>query len=94
MAEYIERGVALAKIELDEYYHSNEIKDILQDVPAADVAPVRHGRWVADCDGISRCPFCWAAAPAEDEDGDSFGVDSPPYCHNCGAKMDGGENHA
>jgi len=40
MAEYIEREAALSKIGPDEYYHTNEIKDILRDIPAADVVEV------------------------------------------------------
>lgn len=33
MAEYIEREAAFSKIGPDEYYHTNEIKDILRDIP-------------------------------------------------------------
>ena len=40
MAEYIEREAAFSKIGPDEYYHTNEIKDILRDIPAADVVEV------------------------------------------------------
>ncbi len=93
MAEYIEREMILKEFEgikipdSIEYGLASELAvNIIKYAPAADVAPVRHGRWVADCDGISRCSLCWAAAPAEDEDWDR--IDSPPYCHNCGAKMD------
>lgn len=48
MDEYIELNAAIAKIDPDEYYHSNEVKDILRDVPAADVEPVRHAYWVPE----------------------------------------------
>ena len=40
MAEYIEREAALSRIAYDEYYHSNEIKAIIEDIPAADVVEV------------------------------------------------------
>ena len=71
-------------------------------IPAADVAPVRHGRWIFGKD----LPFIWGKMPknkyhlycsecleqafnrSEDNDPD-FDVDTP-YCPNCGAKMDGG----
>lgn len=46
MTEYIERDAVLSKFDYDEYYHYNEIRDVLRDIPAADVAPVRHGRWI------------------------------------------------
>ena len=100
MAEYIERGAVHNLVRsLTKYawtspvspehrvtVDADEVNFGVDKIPAADVAPVRHGQWVADCDGISRCSLCWAAAPAEDEYWDR--IDRPPYCHNCGAKMD------
>ena len=50
---------------------------------ANDVAPVRHGRW--ECG--KPCPVC-----GEDRfkglDADIWADWEPPYCPNCGAKMD------
>ena len=52
MAEYIEREILLKKNFYTENCNSEEnrwndyaIKDIIMQIPAADVAPVRHGRW-------------------------------------------------
>ena len=49
----------------------------------ADVAPVRHGKW--ECQ--KPCPVC-----GEDRfkglDADIWADWTPPYCPNCGAKMD------
>lgn len=55
-------------------------------LPAADVAPVRHGHWIAmgDC-GVTRCSCCgWSIEECIED----------KYCRECGAKMDGkeGEN--
>lgn len=54
-----------------------------------DVAPVRHGRW--EC--TKPCPVC-----GEDRfkglDADIWADWEPPYCPNCGAKMDGGDDNA
>ena len=47
-------------------------------LPAADVAPVRHGRWIYHDDGVFTCSECGNA-----ESNDSY------YCRLCGAKMDG-----
>ena len=51
--------------------------------PAPDVAPVVHGRW--ECG--KPCPIC-----GEDRfkglDADIWADWEPPYCPNCGAKMD------
>lgn len=63
------------------YY--GELIGCLEDAPAADVAPVRHGKWVkigADKrgrGGIWQCSLCKRC--------ELFVTD---YCPNCGAKMD------
>lgn len=52
-------------------------------IPAADVAPVRHGHWI---DGfIADSMLCGCS-----ECGFTCGAHSFLYCPSCGAKMDGG----
>ena len=37
------------------HYNSNEIEAMLSDLPAANVAEVRHGRWIPEiCESISK----------------------------------------
>lgn len=55
-------------------------------IPSADVQPVRHGRWGEDCVGAAICSECGEFA---------FETNThhlcgwfPPYCPNCGAKME------
>lgn len=51
--------------------------------PAADVSPVRHGRWEnrqGGFWGVATCSVCGKKS--------HIGKVSPPYCPNCGAKMD------
>ena len=93
MAEYIEREalmVALCKeiVGDGDYYNGkddmqDQIRDMVSRFPAADVAPVRHGRWewckYYDGDSILVCSECGRVCHEEDA----------PYCY-CGAKMDGG----
>ena len=57
---------------------------MIEDMPAADVAPVRHGRWeeASDGDGIV-CPFCRTDFCTIIYDTEYFN-----YCPSCGAKMD------
>ena len=57
---------------------------MIEDMPAVDVAPVRHGRWEesSDGDGIV-CPFCRTDFCTIIYDTEYFN-----YCPNCGAKMD------
>ena len=61
----------------------------LRDMPAADVAPVRHGRWIhsryEDCSEqfeLVKCSQCNHEAYAM-----AFYVRGGNYCPNCGAKM-------
>lgn len=61
----------------------NQAVQIVEGAPAADVAPVRHGRWLSNgADWV--CSECgeepWWCGVTEDV--------LPPYCPNCGAKMD------
>ena len=64
-------------------------------IPAADVAPVVHGRWIhsryEDCSEqfeLVKCSQCNHEAYAL-----AFYVRGGNYCPNCGAKMDGGADH-
>ena len=87
MAEYIEKEalmVALCKeITGDgDYYNGkddmqDQIRDMVSRFPAADVAPVRHGRWIKYDDGVFTCSECGNA-----ESNESY------FCRYCGAKMD------
>lgn len=58
--------------------------------PAADVAPVVHGRWVHDGRRIeSGIDWCHCSECGKS---DNF-CTRTNYCPNCGAKMDGGADH-
>lgn len=57
----------------------------LRDMKAADVAPVRHGRWI---NGDQYCPIC-KKDKFRGLDADIWSDWKPDYCPNCGARMDG-----
>ena len=87
MIEYIER-----KAVRDTLYEADAITmsgvKILNQFPSADVAPVRHGRWVSIPHKLARvCSVCNRDEPYKFADIDADVYD---YCPNCGAKMDGG----
>ena len=90
MAEYIEREAAIKELMNDAPeqvgYSREDAVDCICYMDAADVAPVRHGRWeeASDGDGIV-CPFCRTDFCTIIYDTEHFN-----YCPNCGAKMDGG----
>nr|DAN18351.1 MAG TPA: DNA-directed RNA polymerase [Bacteriophage sp.] len=87
MKEYIERAAVLKVLE--EYYPGVDerlhiVKDITS-IPTADVAEVRHGRWI---DGVcSECGFdamYYKGIPAQVY---------TDYCPSCGARMDKEAEH-
>ena len=91
MSDYIEREAVLAyPIRKDHYdrKHGNEhfifgiesVIEFVENLPAADVAPVRHGRWYFAEDSVFRCSEC---------DRICFELNAP-YCY-CGGRMDGKE---
>ena len=90
MVEYIERDSAAAfAYNCGAVYVSNRLSDKTA-FPAADVAPVRHGRWLSwdelhggettakNVSGV----FCSECIRKSDS--------KTHFCHNCGARMDGG----
>ena len=89
MAEYIDREALLEDIDAAVknsgmgYVIGKTLKRYVKLQTAADVAPVRHGRWevVVGSDGKEHmvCTVCRKQQ-------DLTGVFS--YCPNCGAKMD------
>ena len=93
MAEYIERGALMQfPIRRNHYdrkngnkHFINGIESVLEyaeNLPAADVAPVVHGRWIYKGDSdMWVCSRCGRSVNADPE-----GIDL--YCYHCGAKMD------
>ena len=78
------------------YLQAAKVLREVSDAPAADVAPVVHGRWIRPhwknnnycCD----CSECGGEAMHRDYQWHKNGV--YPICPNCGAKMDGGDSDA
>ena len=92
MAEYIDRELAIEALSRGDGC-GNVCRRAIERILAADVAPVRHGRWKPyheadigyDEYGV-RCSNC----KFEVEDHEVNFI--MKYCPNCGAKMDGGMN--
>lgn len=84
--EYIEREAAKrAFFKGHEFvYYGTDVYERLDDIPAADVVPVRHGKWEKrmNIDIMIWCSECgWMK-----HQGDKRNYN---YCSNCGARMDG-----
>lgn len=66
---------------------ADEVNFGLERIPAADVAPVVHGRWILKEDGDWSCSNCKNDVSICDCGKEK--TRHKPYCPNCGAKMDG-----
>jgi hypothetical protein len=84
MGEYIERRTAIEHLNVWCGGCGSAVECILAE-PAADVAPVVHGRWIEDGSLIITCSEC--------KRGYNLIAKYTHYCPNCGAKMDGGADH-
>lgn len=67
----------------------NSVDNDLCFIPAADVQPIRRGRWIITDDVEHFIAICSECGRTED----SRDIENKPYCH-CGARMikDGDEN--
>lgn len=81
MKEYIERAQLLKNLGYDETRRADVLPgstfDIVLKEPAADVAEVRHGRWIKH-NYFDECSECYTMV-----------ILRYNYCPNCGARMDG-----
>lgn len=87
--EYIRRKDAA---KLLGYTFGVDVVKKLHEVPAADVAPVVHGKWVhsrydrsSEQFDVVKCSRCGLEAYAM-----AYHVRDGNYCPKCGARMDGG----
>ena len=61
----------------------------LKKIPAADVAPVVHGRWEQVKEWATKAKYRCSVCGREIMSAVKVNIEKYPYCH-CGAKMDGG----
>jgi hypothetical protein len=59
--------------------------DVIQTAPAADVQPVKHGRWIKVIGENYECSNCKAALWVRKVNP----ISNYKYCWSCGYKMDG-----
>jgi len=90
MPEYIEREAVIAEFHrlglgensIVEKMFADGVYAVLDIFPAADVEPVRHGRWIPFYSETAKRKIQYCS---ECEIGCIW---KPNYCPNCGAKMD------
>lgn len=97
MAEYIEREKALERFEelknkadsFRDRVYLDGVMTVIDTLPAADVAPVVHGKWIYYKNAhYFKCSECKETVPYKK----AVLIDGKRkynYCPKCGAKMDG-----
>ena len=89
--EYISREAALTALQDSDLFNTTERQlRAIRELPAADVAPVVHEKWLLDrwLNWPHReCSRCKIMIPITKEVPDQYWQ----YCPNCGARMDGGK---
>ena len=99
MDEYIKRSDALNASKIvyieciyldEEEYEEGESDDIpvvfrrdIEAIPAADVAPVRRGKWKREL-WFNTCSECGFTMTDKDDEGEPIAMN---FCPNCGADM-------
>lgn len=97
MSEYINRGTAFdavtdlaGKASTRSAYEAVwKSARALKKNPAADVAPVVHGRWEQVKEWATKAKYRCSVCGREIMSAVKVNIEKYPYCH-CGAKMDGG----
>jgi hypothetical protein len=88
--EYIDREKAKRLLHIEYAYAAEQLLD---EIPTADVAPMVHGKWIVRFDGPYKRRRCYCSHCGKHNGvGGIAQNQEKPYCPNCGAKMDGGDN--
>lgn len=101
MAEYIERGALEIDLNgrldflgdlngIDDHYTMGFFEAVIRakEFPSADVAPVRHGRWIEQEKYTFGTMYDCSICGDRILDNGHYNGHSWNYCPNCGAKMD------
>lgn len=96
--DYIERQEAISQFIDYDLNHKDTLSarkaiQILDNIPAVDMIPAKHGKWVLNKHGELVCSECQAVARIIQVsnliDLNYADYDNSNFCPHCGAKMDG-----
>ncbi len=84
MTDYISREELISRLKAMSFYPAM-VRRAIESTPAADVAPVVHGRWIPVPSSDMMTGKAYKCSNCEKI---RYGSYLPPYCQCCGAKMD------
>ena len=91
MPDYIDREAANLAL-AEQGFDWDKAKQALASVPAADVVPVVHGKWIKR--GYVCGDYEWECSACHETEWKGLsGADVMRFCMFCGAKMDGGADN-
>lgn len=96
MAEYIELDVAkkafqnmdAGRVGCSTLLTPEEFSEYLDEIPTADVAPVRRGHWVRVETGTTCSECMQGLLRINGKQSEWVDLSGMPYCPNCGVKME------
>lgn len=80
--EYAMEMTESTEIQFDMCYPYWQFSKAIKEMPAADVAPMVHGRWIWANDGYLRCSNCHQKAPVMTQYQDEPMTVATDYCPN------------
>lgn len=92
MNEYISREATIEALDSRDEY--DDLVNTIREQPAADVQPIRHGRWI-DCTFYDPCEKSWEQNYEFKCSNCEHKIYNKPnddnlFCGHCSARMDGG----
>ena len=95
MDDYISREAALTALQDSDLFNTTERQlRAIRELPAADVAEVVHGQWYMLDDCANAGLYCSACGRRVHREEFAYKKLRSKYCPHCGARMDGGADHA
>lgn len=89
MSRYIDAEKAKQELNVANVHKGivSAMQSFIDDVPTADVAEVKHGKWLLEREPDGK-PYCFHCSVCDADFGRISIVSATPFCPWCGAKMD------
>lgn len=92
MEEYVAKSVLKKELNISNLHAGiiSALQNIVDEIPAADVQEVKHGKWLLEREPNGK-PYCFHCSVCDSDFARISIISATPFCPWCGAKMDGKE---